>query len=84
MKGNSLLLASRVGSLAFLCKEVVMSHQALDFTSSWFLAELTLIEWKNNHKWIILKTNAIKKGWVEGGTQRMQMDLRTSLNASAP
>lgn len=34
MKGNSLLLASRAGSFAFLFEEVVMSHQALDFTLS--------------------------------------------------
>lgn len=68
MKENSLLLASRVSSFAFLCKEVVMSHQALDFTSSWFLAELTLIEWENNHIWFVLKINVIKEGWKEVGT----------------
>lgn len=34
MKGNSLLLASRAGSFAFLFEEVVMSHQVLDFTLS--------------------------------------------------
>lgn len=72
MKGNSLLLASSVGSFAFLCKEVVMSHQALDFTPSWFLAELTLIEWKSNRKWISVQINAVKEGWVENDTRGME------------